>query len=47
MTTIIQNKAIHQTFTLMFEFMWKALADEDTTIRTGLKNGTITPPRPR
>jgi sugar-specific transcriptional regulator TrmB len=47
MTTIIQNKAIHQTFALMFEFMWQALTDEDASIRTGLKNGTITPPRPR
>jgi sugar-specific transcriptional regulator TrmB len=47
MTTIIQNQAISKSFALMFEFMWHTVASDDAEIRTGLKNGTLTAPRPR
>lgn len=47
MTTIIQNSAISQTFKLMFAFMWRTLEQDDSTIRTGLRDGSITAPRPR
>ena len=47
MTTIIQNPAISKTFQMLFGFMWTQLESEDTRIRTGLRNGTLTPPRPR
>jgi sugar-specific transcriptional regulator TrmB len=47
MTTIIQNKAISGTFQLVFEFIWRALEQEDARIRTGLRDGTIAAPRPR
>jgi sugar-specific transcriptional regulator TrmB len=47
MTTIIQNKGIHITFKLLFEFMWNALENEDSEIRNGLKIGDIEAPRPR
>ncbi len=47
MTTIIQNTAINQTFGLIFEFIWGSLKTEDEKIRTGLKEGTLMPPRQR
>jgi hypothetical protein len=45
MTTIIQNQAISNTFSLMFEFVWNTLETEDKKIRQGIMGGTLTPPR--
>jgi len=47
MTTIIQNKAIATTFQLLFELIWQTTKTEDENIRQGLRDGTITAPRPR
>lgn len=46
-TTIIQNEAISKTFSLMFEFIWNALENEDAQIRQGIIDGSLTPPRER
>lgn len=46
MTTIIQNTSISSSFRAVFEFLWQAAYTSDQEIRTGLLQGTITPPRP-